>query len=327
MNNYYKRKIQSLPQNQFNLTASIPYSGGKRRLAILVDQRNWAYHEIAIEKAKYIKDEWDTEFFFLNEKPVIDPSKFDILYNYNHTPSKYDELFHGRLIKGLYSHYHHTANIPWQYVYRMVKHAAVLVVANRAQAEEIKPFFRNTIELPDGVDLNTFYFERERTGDDIIAGWSGNPDRRMAHRRVKRFYEVVQPACRAAGVELKTGMNLNRDELRKMYNDVDVVLIASRIDGNPLCLFEAGACGRTVIATSVGVVPEIIDDGVDGFIIDPQTSDAQTIRLMTFRLQWCLRHPTETRAMGQRLREKILRDRNPDVVGRAFKNLLDDLVI
>ncbi len=167
------------------------------RLAILVDQRGWAYHEKAQEKARYVENEWDVEFFFLNEKPVIDPGKFDILYNFNHTPSHYDELFHGRLIKGLYSHYHHTANFPWQYVYRMVKHASVLVVANRLQMEEIRPFFRNTFELPDGVDLNTFYLEHQRTGEDIIAGWSGNPDRRLARRRVKRFYEVVQPACAA----------------------------------------------------------------------------------------------------------------------------------
>jgi glycosyltransferase involved in cell wall biosynthesis len=329
VNGYYKKRIKNLPQNLTDITVpqkSAEVIPGRRpRLAILVDQRGWAYHEKAQEKARYVEKEWDVEFFFLNEKPVIDHAKFDILYNFNHTPSHYDELFHGRLIKGLYSHYHHTANFPWQYVYRMVKHAAVLVVANRPQAEEIKPFFRNTVELPDGVDLRTFYLEQQRTGDDIIAGWSGNPDRRLARKRVKRFYEVVKPACEAAGVELKKATDMSRDDLRKMYNETDVVLIASRTEGNPLCFFEAGACGRTVIATAVGVIPQMVEDGTDGFLIDPGLTDLQATDLMTLRLRWCRQHQAETRAMGLRLREKILRTRSPEVVGLAFKSLLESV--
>ena len=295
VNSYYKRKILKLPQNHHDITAlqkdSTVKPDRRPRLAILVDQRGWAFHEQALLKVRGIEKEWDTEFFFLNEKPDIDPAGFDILYNFNHTPSHYDEHFHGRLIKGLYSHYHHTANFPWQYVYRMVKHASVLVVANRLQMEEIRPFFRNTFELPDGVDLNTFYLEQQRTGGDIIAGWSGNPDRRLARRRVKRFYEVVQPACAAAGVELKMARDMSRDDLRRMYNETDVVLIASRTEGNPLCFFEAGACGRTVIATGVGVIPQMVEDGIDGFLIDPNLSDLQTSDLMTFRLSWCKSAP------------------------------------
>jgi glycosyltransferase involved in cell wall biosynthesis len=209
----------------------------------------------------------------------------------------------------------------------MVKHASVLVVANRSQAEEIRPYFSNTVELPDGVDVNTFYMEKQRTGYDIIAGWSGNPDRRLARRRVKRFYEVVQPACTAAGVELKMATALSREELRKMYNETDVVLIASRTEGNPLCLFEAGACGRTVIATAVGVIPQIIEDGIDGFIIDPNLSDRMTTDRMTARLSWCRSHPEETRAMGLRLRDKMLSLRNPEIIGREFKDLLESIVL
>ncbi|HUW93112.1 MAG TPA: glycosyltransferase family 4 protein [Bacteroidales bacterium] len=312
MNGYYKKKILKLSQNAVDVTTpadSLTELTGRPSLAILVDQRGWAYHEQAVLKARGIEKEWDVEYFFLGDKPVIDPAKFDILYNFNHTPSDYDELFHGRLIKGLYSHYHHTANIPWQYVYRMVKHAAVLVVANRPQMEEIKPFFRNTVELPDGVDLNTFYMEEQRTGDDIIAGWSGNPDRRLARKRVKRFYEVVQPACAEAGVELKMAREMSRDDLRRMYNETDVVLIATRTEGNPLCFFEAGACGRTVIATAVGVIPQMVTDGVEGFLIDPSLPDKETINAFAEKLKWCKQHPYTVREMGMKLREKILRER------------------
>ncbi len=327
LNDYYRRKIISLPLNKSLLPlASCLLPSTTRRLAILVDKRNWAYHEQAVGKAQSIRDEWEVEIFFLEDNPKIDPGKFDLLYNFNHTPSKYDELFHGRLIKGLYSHYYRGSFIPWRYIYNMVKHASVLVVANREQAEEIRPYFRRTVVLPDGVDTEQFYFECERTGDDIVAGWSGNPDRRLNGNRVKRFHEVVEPACRAAGVELKVGRDMSRDELRRMYNDVDVVLIGSVTEGNPLSLFEAGACGRTVIATRVGVVPEIIEDGINGFIIDAGLSDRKTAGLMIARLLWCKEHQSETRQMGLRLRDKILSTRTPEITGVAFRSLINSLI-
>lgn len=325
LDRYYKRKIIGLEQNSDHVHRVSSDILPGRHIAFLADQRGWAFHNQAALKAGGLGDGWEADIYFLGDKPVIDPDRYDLLFNFNHTPSEYDRLFHGKLIKGLYSHYHHTANIPWQYVYRMVKHASVLVVANREQAEEIRPYFSNTVELPDGVDTTVFYPGAERTGSEIVAGWSGNPDRRLARKRVKRFYEVVEPACRTAAVPLKTARNLTHDQLREMYNQCDVVLIASRTEGNPISLFEAGACGCTVITTAVGVAPQIIDDGVNGFIIPTGMSDRETTRQMAARLQWCRDNPEATRVMGQRLREKINRERDGAAVGEAFRNLLGTL--
>ena len=127
-------------------------------------------------------------------------------------------------------------------------------------------------------------------------------------------------------MELKVARNLDRNELRRMYNETDVVLIASLTEGNPLSLLEAGACGRTIIATRVGIVPVIIEDGINGFIIDSYLSDFKTLELMTLRLRWCQQHPNETRQMGRRLREKIILTRSPSVTGEAFKSLLNHLI-
>ena len=133
LNNYYQRKIISLPQNKSLVLPSRHYvnaidpspapedqragsqqpDDGVHRLAILVDKRGWAYHDKALEKAQFLGDGWHAEIFFLEDNPEIDPAGFDLLYNYNHTPSRYDELFHGRLIKGLYSHYYLGSFIPW----------------------------------------------------------------------------------------------------------------------------------------------------------------------------------------------------------------------
>lgn len=61
---------------------------------------------------------------------------------------------------------------------------------------------------------------------------------------------------------------LKLDQMSQFYQQGDVWLCVSHTEGNPLGAFEAGACGLTVISTKVGVIPELIKDGVNGYIIE-----------------------------------------------------------
>lgn len=52
--------------------------------------------------------------------------------------------------------------------------------------------------------------------------------------------------------------------------EIDALVITSSIEGIPLAAMEAIALGTPVIATDVGGVRELIADGVNGFVVDPQ---------------------------------------------------------
>ena len=54
----------------------------------------------------------------------------------------------------------------------------------------------------------------------------------------------------------------------------DVVALASRWEGWPLVVAEALQLGRPVVATAVGGIPEMVEDGVSGWLVPPGSPDA-----------------------------------------------------
>jgi glycosyltransferase involved in cell wall biosynthesis len=56
------------------------------------------------------------------------------------------------------------------------------------------------------------------------------------------------------------------------YRSNHVLICASQHEGGPLPIVESLACGRPVITTSVGIVPEIVNDGENGIIISRKRS-------------------------------------------------------
>jgi glycosyltransferase involved in cell wall biosynthesis len=56
--------------------------------------------------------------------------------------------------------------------------------------------------------------------------------------------------------------------LGRYYRDSDGVLLVSENEGFGLVLVEAGLSGRPVIATRSGGIPDIVDDGANGILVD-----------------------------------------------------------
>jgi glycosyltransferase involved in cell wall biosynthesis len=68
-----------------------------------------------------------------------------------------------------------------------------------------------------------------------------------------------------------------------------------------LALLEGMACGAPAICTNVASLPEVVADGVTGFVVPP--NDPVSLRE---KLQWLRDHPDQARAMGEAGRRRVL---------------------
>lgn len=95
----------------------------------------------------------------------------------------------------------------------------------------------------------------------------------------------------------------------KIFSDIDVCLVPSRFE-EPLGMsaIEANTLGRPVICTARGGLPEIVADGVNGFLVGDQNPDqlAQAIKAFIERPQLLA---TMGEAGRQRMRDEFSLDR------------------
>ena len=87
--------------------------------------------------------------------------------------------------------------------------------------------------------------------------------------------------------------------MSKVVPGFDLFVFPSRFDYSPYAVIEAMTAGVPVIATRVGSVPEMIEDGYNGFLVNPG-SQAQ----LADRIEWALANRDALPAMGERGRQR-----------------------
>jgi glycosyltransferase involved in cell wall biosynthesis len=100
----------------------------------------------------------------------------------------------------------------------------------------------------------------------------------------------------------------------------DVVVLSSHIEANPVSLLEAMACGKPVVATRVGSVPETVVEGQNGYLVKPGDEPH-----LARRMAELLRDPVQAAAMGRAGREQVLAHWTVDVMTRGYEDLLVEL--
>mgnify|MGYP001027013755 FL=1 len=108
-----------------------------------------------------------------------------------------------------------------------------------------------------------------------------------------------------------------RKDVENVYHTADIVVVPSRWQ-EPLGLInlEAGACRKPVVATRVGGIPEVIEEGVNGYLVEAGNIDA-----LVERVARLITDPALRVRMGNAGRTRVEQDFTGKPV-REFEGLL-----
>jgi glycosyltransferase involved in cell wall biosynthesis len=132
--------------------------------------------------------------------------------------------------------------------------------------------------------------------------------------------ETLSQQIATSGLEGRFILAGFRNDLDRFLPFADLVVLPSYTEGLPCVVLEAFAAARPVVATAVGGTPEVIEDGVSGYLVP-----AGDAALLAARIQDVLRDSARAKTMGERGRERILDAFSFAVQGPKYLRLFQDL--
>ena len=218
--------------------------------------------------------------------------------------------------------------------YRYVaRHSTMVAVSN-----DLRRFMTERVGIPpddirvvhNGIDLGRYKAQHRcnavreelRLGDDQrVIGTVGNLFAVKGHSYLLQACQIVRRVfpdfvllvagegdqldnLRREAADLGIAGNIRflgfRDDVPTLLQAMEVFVLPSLSEGLPLCVLEALALEKPVVATNVGGVAEIVDEGVTGYLVPPKDPKALAERTLLL-----LGNPRIAASMGQAGRRKV----------------------
>ncbi len=107
--------------------------------------------------------------------------------------------------------------------------------------------------------------------------------------------------------------SVSHAEIPGYMNAADAFVLPSWMEGLPNVVMEACACERPVVASAVGGIPEIIDNNITGFLVNPRSASD-----LTEKLRFVIANREVAACIAKRARQGILQKFNYHENGRLL---------
>jgi glycosyltransferase involved in cell wall biosynthesis len=106
-----------------------------------------------------------------------------------------------------------------------------------------------------------------------------------------------------------------------VWNIIDIHVHASQLDSLPNALLEAMSLGKPSVITSVGGVPEVVEHGVNGFLVAPKDPEQLAKSLLLL-----MSDPSLRAAIGRAAQSTYAKHFCPQIMTRRLEKEFDELV-
>lgn len=134
--------------------------------------------------------------------------------------------------------------------------------------------------------------DRQLSGEEVELVFAG-PD--SDGEKVKKWKDSLKNP----GNITMAGL-LTPEQVLAKYIETDVVLVPSMEEGLPNVAVEAGACGKMVIGSTVGGIPEVVETGKTGILVKPGDKGELAKALLSV-----IKKPVLAEEYGRKARERI----------------------
>ncbi len=120
--------------------------------------------------------------------------------------------------------------------------------------------------------------ERYKNADGLAEAWrragSRVPEAKLRVVGAGTLEPVVQRLVRDLPAQTSWTARLSQREVSRALDDSTLLVLPSRSEGMGRVIIEAFCRARPVVASRVGGIPDLVEDGVNGLLVEPEDTDA-----------------------------------------------------
>jgi len=248
-------------------------SNKKYKVKLLFDVAGWAYYWQCVAMKKYAPE--DFEVSIGSEYNDIRQKNYDLILQCAFS-------YAGQLKKCLIVAKQKTLvvstySVGWGYANTWldgcIRDSDWVIVNNYDMWEKFGKHPK-TITISNGVDLDIFGIRKPIEMRKSRVLWIGS----SFHKKVKNYDSILLPLskqCQSEGIPVDFRLvdscgkdRMNQDQMCTFYNSGTIYVCASSSEGTPNPALEAAVCGCTLVSSRVGNMPELIKDGINGYLCD-----------------------------------------------------------
>jgi glycosyltransferase involved in cell wall biosynthesis len=293
----------------------------KPKIVFMTDVKGWAWWIKSEYIKKYLSDDFDIDIKNLIDDNGrmkfgnVNQNKYDLYFSYGFSYIDFlRQVPKHKKVCGV------TAHRAKSVIFPEMKKAEHHHANSMMLLKELKDMgFERAYYVPNGVNEELFVPSKPlKEEGELVIGHVGKECAAKGQR------EFILPAIQSTGCKSATNLRTWKDklphsEMPKIYNDMDVFIVASTEDGTPNPALEAAACGRPIISNAIGNMPELIVDGWNGFIV-PRKIGAYIEKIKYFK-----ENRDELIRMGKNARKSIEEGWTWKIQAENYRKMFKDI--